>query len=554
MQLKSRPRPVYEVSRVGPYSGSTVRRYRRRRWPWIVGAVLLLVAGVLAAGHFAWPGGSLAADPDGLAKLGKPGFGAGKIHVTAETASGVAIPVSVRPGGVIWPERPITPGTFLHVDVAIRRPGWIGWLAGSTQHLTRWVRAPLSGVKQTFLQIPSGTPLKLSFDHPVSAVRLTGTAHPGTQVLPKPARTLALPGLGDAGTIGIATVSRSWERFPDTARVTWFPTGGPPKLLAMPAPGSSLDFRQPLTLQFSEPVKDLFHGKTPWPGFVPGDWKQTDEHTLVFTPKGFGFGVDTQVKLHLPRALEDMASRKTTRLVSWTTPTGSQLRLQQLLSQLGYLPLSWQPATSDAPRTLVSQIHAAATPPKGTFTWRYGNTPDQLKALWSPGRENVVTRGAVMAFESEHDLLTDGDAGRVVWQELIAASLAGTRTKSGGYSYVIVHREQRPQSLVLWHAGSTILTTAANTGIPQAPTVFGTFPVYARFKVTTMKGTNPDGTKYNDPGIPWVSYFNGGDAIHGFTRASFGSPQSLGCVELPAYEAAKVYPYTPIGTLVTVTS
>ena len=38
----------------------------------------------------------------------------------------------------------------------------------------------------------------------------------------------------------------------------------------------------------------------------------------------------------------------------------------------------------------------------------------------------------------------------------------------------------------------------------------------------------------------------------GHTRASFGTPQSLGCVELPLDAAAKVWPYTPIGTLVTV--
>ena len=50
-----------------------------------------------------------------------------------------------------------------------------------------------------------------------------------------------------------------------------------------------------------------------------------------------------------------------------------------------------------------------------------------------------------------------------------------------------------------------------------------------------------------------VSYFNGGDALHGFIRASYGFPQSLGCVEMPYSEAAQVYPYTPIGTLVDVT-
>ena len=63
-------------------------------------------------------------------------------------------------------------------------------------------------------------------------------------------------------------------------------------------------------------------------------------------------------------------------------------------------------------------------------------------------------------------------------------------------------------------------------------------------------GTNPDGSHYNDPGIKWVSYFNGGDALHAFTRAQYGFPQSLGCVEMMLEPAGQVWPYTPIGTLV----
>jgi len=73
-----------------------------------------------------------------------------------------------------------------------------------------------------------------------------------------------------------------------------------------------------------------------------------------------------------------------------------------------------------------------------------------------------------------------------------------------------------------------------------------------RFVTTTMSGTNPDGSKYHDTGIPWVSYFNGGDALHGFIRSSYGYPQSLGCVEMSFDNAKTVYPSTPIGTLVTV--
>ena len=43
-----------------------------------------------------------------------------------------------------------------------------------------------------------------------------------------------------------------------------------------------------------------------------------------------------------------------------------------------------------------------------------------------------------------------------------------------------------------------------------------------------MAGTNPDGSHYDDPGVPWVSYFHGGDALHGFIRASYGTTPEPG--------------------------
>jgi lipoprotein-anchoring transpeptidase ErfK/SrfK len=109
-----------------------------------------------------------------------------------------------------------------------------------------------------------------------------------------------------------------------------------------------------------------------------------------------------------------------------------------------------------------------------------------------------------------------------------------------------------PETATVWRDGTIIYTTLVNTGIPAAPTATGTYPVYARYQVTTMKGRNPNGTRYSDPGIPWVSYFNGGDALHGYIRASYGFPQSLGCVEMLYAHAAVIWPLTPIGTLVTV--
>ncbi len=189
-------------------------------------------------------------------------------------------------------------------------------------------------------------------------------------------------------------------------------------------------------------------------------------------------------------------------------------------------------------------------PQAGWFEWRFGNVPSSLAALWSPGRANVITQGAVMQFEADHGLAFDGIAGPQVWADLLKA-VADRDVAGRPYDYVYVSTGS-PEYLNLWSDGRVTFQTLVNTGIPQAPTQAGTWPVYARFTVTTMSGKNPDGSTYSDPGIPWVSYFHGGDALHGFLRSQYGFPQSLGCVEMPYSSAQTLFPYTPIGTLVTV--
>jgi len=155
-----------------------------------------------------------------------------------------------------------------------------------------------------------------------------------------------------------------------------------------------------------------------------------------------------------------------------------------------------------------------------------------------------------MAFESAHGLEWDGAAGPKVWSAILRA-VAQRQVNTAPYDYVVVS-ENLPETATVWGNGAIVFTTLVNTGIAVAPTVFGTFPVYARYVTTTMSGKNPDGTPYADPGIPWVSYFNGGDALHGYIRPGYGYPQSLGCVEMTYANAATMFPLTPIGTLVTV--
>jgi lipoprotein-anchoring transpeptidase ErfK/SrfK len=115
----------------------------------------------------------------------------------------------------------------------------------------------------------------------------------------------------------------------------------------------------------------------------------------------------------------------------------------------------------------------------------------------------------------------------------------------------VLVNQANPETAKFWHNGKLVETTLVNTGIAGRSTDDGTFPVYSRFPITQMKGTNPDGTKYNDT-VQFVSYFNGGDALHYYSRGGYGYYQSLGCVEMPYTAAQDVYPLTTYGTLVTV--
>jgi peptidoglycan hydrolase-like protein with peptidoglycan-binding domain len=301
-----------------------------------------------------------------------------------------------------------------------------------------------------------------------------------------------------------------------------------------------------ISVEFSLPLG----AHSPTPTLTPavaGVWHQITPDTFAFVASA-PFVPSATETVTIPGGAGGVTSAGGKTLAASATATftvaaGSTLRLQQLLAQLGYLPVSFTPAHP------LSAPQESAQAQEGSFNWRW-TEPATLVSLWTVGTANQITKGAVMAYESQHNMKTDGAAGPAVWAQLLSDAEAGT-VSPAPYNYVYVSKSL-PETTTVYSNGAAVYSTRANTGVPAAPTASGTFPVYLRYKVTTMSGTNPDGSKYVDPGIPWVSYFNGGDALHGYVRGSYGYPQSVGCVELPPANAAVVYPYTPIGTLVTV--
>jgi hypothetical protein len=317
-----------------------------------------------------------------------------------------------------------------------------------------------------------------------------------------------------------------------------------------PKPGShNIDPTQKLTITLNRPIRV----DSPHPSInprVPGRWIQTLSTTYVFAPSS-PYPPDAGLTVTLPGGKQGLAGNGGSRLSGnvtehWQVRGGSTLRAQQILARLGYLPVDFD--ASDQPATEAAEAAAAYDPPDGHFAWRWQPAPG-LSNLWAPGKRTVLTQGAVMTYEHDRGLAVDGIAGHDVWAHLMADDLAD-RHAPNPYTYVAADLSL-PQRLTVYQNGSPVISSPVNSGVAGARTPTGTWPIYARYTSITMSGTNPDGSHYRDPGVPWSNFFNGGDAVHGFPRSSYGYPQSVGCLELPVGTAHRVYDTVGYGTLVT---
>jgi len=332
---------------------------------------------------------------------------------------------------------------------------------------------------------------------------------------------------------------------------TTTPVGARPMTVVstVPATGAmGVPSDQVVSVTFSRPVAGTI-GVPVFSPPVPGVWRHAGPDAITFVATA-PFVPTTTETLTVPGGPAGVRGVDGTALgtpvtVVFGVAQASTERLQQLLAVLDYLPVSF---TTSGPAP--APVEEATSQP-GAFSWRWPGLPTDFTSLWTEGVENVITKGALMSFQSQHGLPVDGLAGRQVWTALLSDA-AATRADSAPYTDVLVSK-QVPQTLTLYENGNPVMANVAvNTGAPGADTADGTFPVFEHVPSSRMQGTNPDGTTYDDPAVPWASYFNGGDALHGFVRATYGSPQSNGCVEMPVAVAAQVWPLTPVGTPVTV--
>ncbi len=322
----------------------------------------------------------------------------------------------------------------------------------------------------------------------------------------------------------------------------------PTRLTAVPA-GTIADGAAPLRVTLSAPPAASSPRPTLRPA-VPGSWSTVGD-SEVFTPAATLAPCDTySLTVWKHTFAKEHAALQERHVLTLHVACPSIAALQQALARQGYIGAALHPRYAVHVPTGRETLAQAAEHAFRPFHGRLAPAPADAPPV-ETGKLDATTRGALEVFQADHNLAATGTPNAQTWRLLLAVEALNHRNPRP-YTWVSV-TESLPETVQVHEGNRVAISSPANTGVVGAETEQGIFPIYARYVTTTMTGTDPDGVHYVAPDVPWVNYFNGGDAVHGYPRASYGFPQSNGCVELPIETAGAIYPKLQIGDIVWVT-
>ena len=104
------------------------------------------------------------------------------------------------------------------------------------------------------------------------------------------------------------------------------------------------------------------------------------------------------------------------------------------------------------------------------------------------------------------------------------------------------------QRIYAYEGGTLVNWFLVSTGTWLTPTVTGEYRIYVKYLKANMHGPG-----YFLPDVPYVMYFHQSYGLHGtYWHNNFGAPMSHGCINLKTEDAAWLYDWSSIGTVVNV--
>lgn len=155
--------------------------------------------------------------------------------------------------------------------------------------------------------------------------------------------------------------------------------------------------------------------------------------------------------------------------------------------------------------------------------------------------------------------ILEGPVNEVWWKVNYAGNIGYVRSdflpRNGNGGAKRIEVSLGKQWMYAYEGGEQIFAAPVSTGRDGMNTPVGTFKIFAKYPVQTMRGTL-NGEPWVVPDVPNVQYITqSGVALHGaYWHNQFGTGARLshGCVNLPLEAAAWLYNWSPIGTPVQV--
>ena len=104
------------------------------------------------------------------------------------------------------------------------------------------------------------------------------------------------------------------------------------------------------------------------------------------------------------------------------------------------------------------------------------------------------------------------------------------------------------QRAYAYQGSQVVRSFIVSTGIAIYPTLTGQYHIYVKYRAADMAGVG-----WYLPKVPYVMYYYLGYGLHGtYWHNNFGHPMSHGCVNFRTEDAAWLFDFTSVGTLVNV--
>ncbi|HLF73534.1 MAG TPA: L,D-transpeptidase family protein [Anaerolineales bacterium] len=236
-------------------------------------------------------------------------------------------------------------------------------------------------------------------------------------------------------------------------------------------------------------------------------------------------------------ALASLVSR-----VSAPAPTQEDLWAPVEIARPEITPLGGDALAAQAAGTPASSAPTAALSanqqPTFTATDTLASTPTEVPTEAATVIPEVTETPGVMAME----IVADTPTSEYV-SPPSGPQVAGT---GNGVRWIDVDLSE--QRVYAYEGDVVVNSFIVSTGTWRTPTVKGKFKVYIRLRSGNMRGPG-----YFLPDVPYIMYFHGDYGLHGtYWHNNFGTPMSHGCVNLSIDDAAWLYNWSYMGTVVNV--